>query len=76
MIEIDGMMVPLAATTMSEFEAARNLSIPDLLRLLKEKLGLEHAKLRKGPSPPAASTVSLESEVSLPTTGVVTWGVV
>jgi len=68
-------MVQLAATTMSEFEAARNLSIPDLLRLLKEKLGLEHAKLRKGPFPPATSTMSLESEVS-PLTTVVTWGMV
>jgi len=76
-------MFPIAAygrcwqpTTMLEFEAARNLSVPDLLHLLKEKLSLEHAKLRKDPFPPAASTASLESEVSLLTTGVVTWDVV
>ena len=68
-------MVPLATTTMSEFEATRNLSVPDLLRLLKEKLGLEHAKLRGGPFPPAAPTASLEAEVSS-TSNVVTWGVV
>jgi len=64
-----------AATTMSKFEATRDLSIPDLLRLLKEKLGLEQAKLRIGPFPSAVSAASLESAVSRLIT-VVTWGVV
>jgi len=46
-------------------EAARDLSIPELLRVLNEKLGLEHTMLRKC-HPPAVSTTSLEVEVSAP----------
>ena len=68
-------MVPLATTTMSRFEAAHNLSVPDLLRLLKKKLGLEHTRLREGSFSPAVSTASLEAEVSSPS-NVVTWDVV
>jgi len=47
-------------------EAACDLSIPELLRVLNEKLGLEHTRLRKYHPPPAVSTTSLEAEVSLP----------
>ena len=47
-------------------EAARDLSIPELLRVLNEKLGFEHARLRKYHPPPAVSTASLEAEVSTP----------
>ena len=53
----------VTATVMS-LEAARNLSIPDLLRVLNEKLGLECARLRETPLPPVVSAASLESEVS------------
>ena len=55
----------LTATTMS-LETARDLSIPDLLRLLNEKLGLESARLQETPLPPLVATASLESEVSAP----------
>ena len=47
-------------------EAARDLSIPDLLRVLNEKLGLQFTTLRNTPLPPAVSTASLEYEVSEP----------
>ena len=46
--------------------AARDLSVPDLLHLLNEKIGLECASLRGISLPPALSTASLESEVSPP----------
>ena len=46
--------------------AARDLSIPELLCVLNEKLGFEHARLRKYHPPPAVSTASLEAEVSTP----------
>ena len=46
-------------------ETGRDLSIPDLLRLLNEKLGLECTRLQETPLPPV-STASLESEVSAP----------
>jgi hypothetical protein len=41
-----------------------DLSIPDLLHLLNEKLDLERTKLREAFLPPAVSAASLESEVS------------
>ena len=44
-------------------EAARGLSIPDLLRVLDEKLSLECTKLRDT-LPLPFSTASLKSEVS------------
>ena len=47
-------------------EAARGLTIPELLRVLNEKLGLECTRLRELPSPPDFSTASLEAEVSTP----------
>ena len=47
-------------------EAARSLSVPELLRVLNEKLGLEHTRLRKYHPPAAVSTTSLEAEVSMP----------
>ena len=47
-------------------EAARNLSIPDLLRVLDEKLKLEYYRLRNTQPPPFASVTLLESEVSMP----------
>ena len=54
----------LATTIMSESETARDLSIPDLLRLLNKKLGLECTRLQETPPPPLVVTASLESEVS------------
>ena len=50
-------------TTMS-LEAARNLSIQDLLRVLDERFGQECARLRKYRLPPIVSTTSLEPHVS------------
>jgi hypothetical protein len=47
-------------------EAARDLSIADLLHVLSEKLGLECTKLQDTPLPPAVSPASLEPEVSAP----------
>jgi len=49
-------------TTMS-LEAARGLSILELLHVLNEKLSLECTKLQY-PLPPVTSTASLGSEVS------------
>ena len=45
-------------------EAARDLSIHDLLYLLNEKLGLEWTRIRDIPTSRPVPTVSLESEVS------------
>ena len=56
----------LVTTIMSKLKAARDLSIPDLLRLLNEKLGLECTRLRETPLPPLASVASSESEVNTP----------
>ena len=47
-------------------EAARNLSILDLLRVLNEKLDLECTRLRETRLPPVVSTASLGPEVSIP----------
>ena len=55
----------ITATIMS-LDTARGLSIPDLLRLLNDKLGLECARLRETPLPPIVATAPLESEVSPP----------
>jgi len=44
-------------------EAARELSIPELLRVLGEKLDAECSRVREIPLPPAASAASLEPEV-------------
>ena len=44
-------------------EAARDLSVPDLLRALNEKLGLECAWLQASPG---VSVALLESDVSEP----------
>ena len=46
-------------------KTAHDLSIPDLLRLLNGKLGLECTRLQETPLPPPATT-TLESEVSPP----------
>ena len=51
------------ATTTVSMETDRGLSIPDLLRLLNEKLGLECTRLQETPLPPV-STALLELEVS------------
>ena len=54
----------LAATTMS-LEAALSLSVPELLRVLNEKLGLECTRAREIRLPPVpASITSLGTEVS------------
>jgi len=45
-------------------EAAHNLSIPELLRVLNEKLGLESSRLRETCLPPIVSIASLKAEVS------------
>ena len=45
-------------------EAARDLSIPDLVRVLNEKIDLGFTTLRNTSLPSAASAASLESEVS------------
>ena len=46
-------------------EAARDLSIPDLLHVLREKLSLECARLREAGLAPVFSTASLGPEVSI-----------
>jgi len=46
------------------FETTHNLSIPELLHILNEKLGLERTRFRDIPLPPVASAASLESQVS------------
>ena len=46
-------------------EAARILSIPDLLCVLDEKLKLEYTRLRETQLPPFASITLLEPEVSM-----------
>ena len=51
--------------TTTSSEPARNLSIPDLLRILNDKLYLECIRLREYYPPPAVPTASLEIEVSL-----------
>ena len=51
-------------TTMS-LEAARNISIPELLHALNEKLYSECNRLREYRPPPAVSISSLETEVSI-----------
>lgn len=61
-----GHVAHLLETATMSLDAARNLSIPDLLRVLNEKLGLECSRLQNTPLPPASSTASLESEVSVP----------
>ena len=45
-------------------EAARGLSIFELLCVLNEKLNLEHTRLQDTPLPPVGPAASLESEVS------------
>ena len=45
-------------------EIARDLSIPDLLRMLKERLDLECNNVREAPLPLTMPTASLKSEVS------------
>jgi len=49
---------------MSSWRAACDLPIPELLRILNEKLSLECTRLRETRLPPVASAASLESEVS------------
>ena len=45
--------------------AALNLSVPELLRTLNEKLGLECTRARESCSPPILSSISsAEAEVS------------
>jgi len=54
----------LPAAIMS-LNAARDLSIPELLYVLNEKLSLECAVLRDATTPPSTAAASLESEVSI-----------
>ena len=46
-------------------EAALNLSVPELLRALNEKLGLEYTRRREIRLPPVPASITfLEAEVS------------
>ena len=63
---------PPSPTFMS-LEAARNLSIHDLLRVLAEKLGLECTRVQQIPLLPVGSAASLASEVSVPWQISVLW---
>ena len=46
-------------------EAALNLSVPELLQALNEKLGLECTRVREIPLPPILSSITtLRAEVS------------
>jgi hypothetical protein len=47
-------------------EAARDLSVPDLLCVLHEKLDMERTRPREIRLPAIVSTASLEPEVSIP----------
>jgi hypothetical protein len=47
-------------------EAARDLSVTDLLHMLCEKLEQEYTRLRETRLPPALSAASVELEVSVP----------
>lgn len=51
-------------TTMSS-QAAHDLSISELLRVLNDKLGLEYTRIRETGLSPAVSTSSLETDVSI-----------
>ena len=55
-------------TTMTSRASAWDLSIPELLRVLTEKLGLECTRVQEIRLPPVVSTDSLETDVraSLP----------
>lgn len=53
----------LVAPTIMSLEAARDFSIPDLLRLVDKKLDLECIRIRVSP---ITSAALLESEVSNP----------
>lgn len=44
-------------------EAARELSIPELIRALNEKINVEWSSLLVTPLPPGASVASVRSEV-------------
>ena len=46
-------------------EAARNLFVPELVRVLDEKLVLECVRSREYPLPPVVPTTSLEPHVSI-----------
>ena len=51
------------ATPIMSLEAARELSIPELLRVLNEKIGIEHSRVREMPPPLAVSAATRELEV-------------
>ena len=63
-VKLFGVICPQGQPITMSLEAARDLSIQDLLRVLNEKLGLECTTLRHTPLPPAVSAASLEPEVS------------
>ena len=50
-------------TTVSS-QTAYDLSIPELLRVLSDKIGLEYTRVQETSLPPDVSTTSLETEVS------------
>jgi len=53
----------VTTTITMSLEAARKLSIPELLRVLGEKFGIEYSRVREISLPLAASAESLEHEV-------------
>lgn len=53
-----------AGTTTMSLEAARDLSIEDLLHVLNEKIGLECTRVLGIPLPPVFPPASLDTEVS------------
>jgi len=57
---------PFVAPTIMSLEAARNLSIPDLIHVLNEKLNLEWSSLLQTPLPPSVSLASVDSDVRVP----------
>ena len=56
-----------SASVIMSLEAARDLSITDILRILNEKVDFECARVRTIPMPPPVLAASLEAEVSAPT---------
>lgn len=56
---------PEAWAVVMFLEAARNLFVPELVRVLDEKLVLECVRSREYPLPPVVPTTSLESHVSI-----------
>ena len=59
-------LIVAATVRVMSLEAARALSIPELLRVLNEKFDLVYTKLRETRLHPVVPIASFESEVSTP----------